>query len=68
MIVEEDEFRAELKRAYQEGVTESRAAFASELRLLADDFTTQVFQLRQEVRRALKMPPLAGPDRDGTLQ
>ena len=66
MIVEEDEFKRELRRAYQEGVTESRAAFASELRLLADDFTEQIFQLRQELRRAIGLPPLAN-DRD-TLQ
>ena len=60
------EVRAVTQEAYRQGVVEARAAFSSELRLLAD-FTEQVFQLRQEMRRALKLPPLAGPGR-GTLQ
>lgn len=67
MIVDEAEFHAELKRAYMEGVTELRAQFACDLRMLADDFTSQLFELRCEVRKALGLPPLAGPDR-GTLQ
>ena len=76
MIVEEEEFRAELKRAYECGVVESRAAFSSQLTLLAENFTERlndieerVFQYHCDVRRALKLPPLVSPDDwDTTLQ
>lgn len=70
-MTEEEEIRREIRRAYQCGVQEARASFASDLRMLADDFTSQVFELRQEVRQVLGLPPLAGPEgdrRDGTLQ
>lgn len=69
MMIKDEEFHRELRRAYMEGVTESRAAFASERRLAVDDFTTQIFGLRQEIRRALKLPPLAEPgNNEATLQ
>ena len=76
MIVDETEFRAEIRRAYECGVTESRAAFSSQLTVLAENFTERlndveerVFQYHCDVRRALKLPPPASPDDwDATLQ
>ncbi|MFY9830970.1 MAG: hypothetical protein WAK69_20710 [Rhodoplanes sp.] len=69
MIVEEEEFRHEIRRAFECGVEQAKASFAADLRQLADDMVEQIFQLRQEVRKALGLPPLAGPDdRDATLQ
>lgn len=69
MMVDENEARRRARKAYECGVNEARAAFASELRFVIDDFTGQVFGLRQEVRRAIGLPPLAGSPGDcGPLQ
>lgn len=51
IVTNEDAFRAELKRAYECGVTEARAAFSRDLRILADDFVTQLHELRCEIRK-----------------
>lgn len=67
-MIDEAEFRREIRRAYEAGVMEARAALFADLRALIDDTVSQIYGLRCELRRALNLPPAAGPDDRGTLQ
>jgi hypothetical protein len=53
-MIDEAEFRAEIRRAYECGVQEARASFAADLRALADDMVHQVFELREEVAACIE--------------
>ena len=65
----EAEIKSIVQNAYRQGALDERAINAKDLRALADDFCEQIFQLRQEVRKALGLPKLVSPDDyDATLQ
>ena len=60
--------RQAAREGYRQGVNDAKAQCAADLRQLADDFASQVFGLRQEIRHALGLPKLVSPDEDATLQ
>ena len=49
------------------GIREARSELGADLRAVASAFYADLHALRCEVRAALGLPPLAGPDQ-GTLQ
>jgi hypothetical protein len=68
LVMTEAAAQRQAERAYRLGIEHAKAEIATDLRCLADDMVEQVFQLRCELRKALGLPPPAGPGDQGTLQ